>query len=140
LKGLIADSMERSWGADAIAEALAAPGARLRLAERRAGDLLGFVLARRIVDFLEIDLVGVRLEYRRCGIARSLLEGLIEDEAGAGLAEARLELASSNDAARDLYAGIGFMVVGRRTRYYPDGVDALLLSRLISSEGSVPPQ
>jgi ribosomal-protein-alanine N-acetyltransferase len=57
-----------------------------------------------------------------------------------GLAEARLELAASNDPARGLYERLGFMVVGRRKRYYPDGDDALLLSRMISSGRSAPPQ
>ncbi len=97
-------------------------------------------MARRIADLLEIDLVGVRAEHRRAGIARSLLAGLIEEETEMSLAEARLELAASNDAARALYLGLGFMVVGRRKRYYPDGDDALLLSRMIFSGRSVPPQ
>ena len=132
--------MEGGWGADSISSALAGSGARVRLAEGGDGLLLGFVLARRVVDLLEIDQVGVRPEQRRCGVARSLLESLIEDEVGMGLAEARLELAASNDPARGLYEGLGFMVVGRRKRYYPDGDDALLLSRMISSGRSAPPQ
>jgi ribosomal-protein-alanine N-acetyltransferase len=140
LEALIAESMEGGWGPDSISSALAGSGARVRLAEGGDGLLLGFVLARRVVDLLEIDLVGVRPEQRRCGVARSLIESLIEDEVGMGLAEARLELAASNDPARGLYEGLGFMVVGRRKRYYPDGDDALLLSRMISSGRSAPPQ
>ena len=138
LQALIADSAERGWGPGPISAAIAVTGARVRLAEGSDGVLLGFVLARRIIDLLEIDLVGVRAEHRRKGIASSLLDRLIEDETEAGLAEARLELAASNDPARGLYMGLGFMVVGRRTRYYPDGDDALLLSRMISSGRSVP--
>ena len=107
---------------------------------KRCGVPPGFVWARRIVDLLEVDLVGVRVEHRRCAVARSLLGRLIEDETMAGLVEARLELAASNDPARGLYVGLGFMVVGRRTRYYPDGDDALLFSRLIFPGRSVPPQ
>jgi ribosomal-protein-alanine N-acetyltransferase len=111
----------------------------VRIAEGNDGAQLGFVLARRIADLLEIDLVGVRAEHRRRGIARSLLDELIEDETQAGLAEARLELAASNDPALALYESLGFMVVGRRTRYYPDGDDALLLSRITLTGRSVPP-
>jgi ribosomal-protein-alanine N-acetyltransferase len=115
------------------------PEARVRMAEGGDGAPLGFVLARWIVDLLEIDLVEVRTEHRRRGIARSLLDELIEDETGAGIAQARLELAASNDPALGLYTGLGFMVVGRRTRYYPDGDDALLLSRITLTGRSVPP-
>ena len=131
---------EHGWSRDAVAGAVEAPGARVRLAEGIDGVVLGFVFARRIVDLLEIDLVGVGRRHRRCGVARSLLTSLIEEETAAGLAEARLELAASNDPAHALYAGLGFMVVGRRTRYYPDGDDALLLSRMTFSGRSVPPQ
>ena len=96
-------------------------------------------LTARIVDLLEIDLVGVQTEHGRRGIAQMLLDELIEDETRAGLAEARLELAASSDPALGLYTGPGFMVVGRRTRYYPDGDDALLLSRITLTGRSVPP-
>jgi ribosomal-protein-alanine N-acetyltransferase len=139
LKVLIADSMQGGWSADSISAAVGIPAARVRIAEGNDGAQLGFVLARRIADLLEIDLVGVRAEHRRRGIARSLLDELIEDETQAGLAEARLELAASNDPALALYESLGFMVVGRRTRYYPDGDDALLLSRITLTGRSVPP-
>jgi ribosomal-protein-alanine N-acetyltransferase len=139
LAALIHASAERGWGPDSISSAIAASGGRVRLAQASDGGLLGFVLARRILDLLEIDLVGVRREHRRSGIARELLNGLIEDEAGKGLVEVRLELAASNEPASGLYAGLDFVVVGRRTRYYPDGDDAVLLSRMISSGRSLPP-
>ena len=140
LSALIGEIMEGAWGADSVSSALAGSGARVRLAEAGDGLLIGFVLARRVADLLEIDLVGVRPARRRSGVARSLIDSLIEDEVGMGLAEARLELAASNDPARGLYEGLGFMVVGRRKRYYPDGDDALLLSRMIFSARSTPPQ
>jgi ribosomal-protein-alanine N-acetyltransferase len=140
LAALVSETSEPGWSSAAVAGAVEVPGARVRIAEGGAGVLLGFVLARRIVDLLAIDLVGVGPAHRRSGIARVLLDKLIEDETQAGLAEARLELAASNGPARALYMGLGFVVVGRRTRYYPDGDDALLLSRMILSGRSVPPQ
>jgi ribosomal-protein-alanine N-acetyltransferase len=138
LHDLILQSVEMPWSRPAISEALENLGARCRLAEGLGGSPLGFVLARRISDLLEIDLVGVRPAARRRGVARSLLESLIDEEIAAGAVEARLELAESNDSARALYTGLDFMVVGRRTRYYPDGDAALLLSRTISQGRSLP--
>lgn len=129
----------QAWSLDGVASALEARGARVLLAETGSNPPAGFVVARRIGDGLEIDLVGVRAAARRRGVARSLLEALIEAEVAKGLSEARLELAATNAAARALYAGLGFMVVGTRTRYYPDGADALLLSRLISPPGRPSP-
>jgi ribosomal-protein-alanine N-acetyltransferase len=139
LVALVADSTQGARMADSISAAFRMPEARVRMAKGGDGAQLGFALARRIVDLLEIDLGGVQTEHGRRGIARSRLDELIEDETRAGLAEAQRELAASNDPALGLYAGLGFMVVGRRTRYYPDGDDALLLSRITLTGRSVPP-
>jgi ribosomal-protein-alanine N-acetyltransferase len=40
----------------------------------------------------------------------------------------QLEVRASNQPARALYARAGFVVDGRRPRYYPDGEDAVLMS------------
>lgn len=136
---------EAGWTQAQLQSSLMGASARVRVAvdsdsdsiegaNAMAPDILGFVLARRIADSLEIDLVAVTPSKRRLGIGRSLLSRLIEAESRSGLGEARLELASSNDPARALYQGLGFVVVGKRKRYYPDGDDALLLSRRNVSE------
>lgn len=134
LEALAKRSMDRAWSRDQIEGALMGAEARACLMERlpsegEAVHPVGFVLARRFGDLLEIDLVGVDPASRRRGVARRLLENLIEGERTLGMAEARLELAASNAAALALYEGLGFVVVGRRSRYYPDGDDALLLTK-----------
>ncbi len=133
LEGLVANCFADGWGAAALVPAVCGREARawlaLRVANGAESELLGFVLARRILDLLEIDLVGVGPGVRRGGVARGLLIQLLEIERSEGLAEARLELSARNAPAAALYAGLGFVVVGRRPRYYPDGSDALLLSR-----------
>lgn len=121
-----------AWGEAALAGALTGRDARAWLALQDAetdSAVIGFVLARRIVDLIEIDLVGVCPAARRGGLAGRLLTRLLESERCDGLVEARLELSSDNAAAAGLYGALGFVVVGRRPRYYPDGSDALLLSR-----------
>lgn len=131
LRGVVQACFPDSWGEGSLAGALQGPSARAWLAahEQAAGSaVIGFVLARRILDLLEIDLVGVDPMSRRGGIAARLLARLIEAERAAGGAEVRLELSAANAAASALYAGLGFVVVGRRPRYYPDGSDALLLT------------
>ena len=116
-----------------MAQALADPMGRIRLAGRAGSDPVGFLAARRVAELVEIDLLGVAPEQRRCGIAAALLADLIEREAAAGAHELRLELREANVGARALYAGLGFVVVGRRSRYYPDGENALLLTRTLST-------
>lgn len=126
---LAAGAMDHPWSAGQVREALAAPGACLVCHDDEAGALAGFVLGRRVArDLVEIDLVAVAPSHRRTGIGRALLEALIAAEREAGVRELRLELAETNVAALGLYSRVGFVVVGRRARYYPDGEDALLLT------------
>ena len=126
---LLARSMSEPWTQLQLAEALALTSARGKWAFSDTDDSIGFVLGRRIADLLEIDLVGVDPGHRRKGIAAELLRVLLVEEGATGMIEARLELDATNAPARALYEQLGFVVVGERARYYPDGGDALLLSR-----------
>lgn len=130
---LVEAAMDHPWTRGQVASALEHRHSRVVLAleEPTAREVLpiGFVFARRISDLLEIDLVGVAPGCRRAGVGRAMLTNLLDAERSGGQLEARLELAASNRAARALYEGLGFMVVGRRSRYYPDGDDALLLTK-----------
>jgi len=126
---LAARAMDRPWTTGQIHDALASPSACLMCHDDASGALAGFVLGRRVDrDVVEVDLVAVAPERRRAGIGRALLEELIAAERDGGVTEFRLELAASNAAALALYSAVGFVVVGRRARYYPDGEDALLLT------------
>lgn len=151
LAALIAEAGLAAWSEAQLAGTCRDPGARTRLAfaapasgplpgpRSNAGEPgpdftggpIGFVLARRILELVEIDLVGVAPTHRRRGLARELLGDLLRTEREAGAREARLELAEGSAAARALYEGLGFVVVGRRARYYPGGEDALLLTRVL---------
>jgi len=64
---------------------------------------------------------------RRRGVASALVRAALDL---APAAEARLECRASNAAARRLYAGLGFAETGVRRRYYADGEDAALLTRV----------
>ena len=90
----------------------------------------GFVLARNLREECEILALGVLPESRRRGIARQLMTAAAREAAESGSASLVLEVAADNDPARLLYAGLGFISVGRRPRYYRrrnQAVDALIL-------------
>ena len=130
LADLTARAMPHPWTGDQLGAALADPRVRLRLRAGEVGpDPIACVLGRAVAsDLVEIDLVAVDPAHRRRGVGRALLEAFLAEAAAAGARECRLELARDNAAAFALYVGVGFVVVGRRERYYPDGADALLLS------------
>jgi ribosomal protein S18 acetylase RimI-like enzyme len=68
-------------------------------------------------------------------VARALLDAALRDETAGGVRTALLEVRASNLAARAFYASSGFVAVGRRSRYYADGEDALLMTR--SARGGI---
>ncbi|WP_114451478.1 ribosomal protein S18-alanine N-acetyltransferase [Halopolyspora algeriensis] len=89
----------------------------------------------------EIHTIAVDPEYRRQGIGRALLRGLLS-KADEWRARTFLEVRTDNDAAIALYREHGFEIVGLRKRYYqPSGADAHTMSRPAQSsveESGVP--
>lgn len=64
--------------------------------------------------------------YRRHGLGRDLMVALADRAVADGARHLTLEVRSSNEAARSLYAGLGLAPVGVRPGYYGDE-DALIL-------------
>lgn len=110
------------WGADAISLQLALPGVFALLDPRG-----GMVLARVAGDEAEILTLAVEPRARRQGVATALLARILAEAARRGAGAMLLEVSVGNAAARALYRRAGFVGIGRRPGYYPDGSDALIL-------------
>ncbi len=94
-----------------------------------ADELVGYAIISRYDDAYHVMNVCTEPNRRRAGIARQLLDHVIED-AGGPHARLTLEVRPSNVAARELYDSLGFLAVGVRKRYYrDDGEDALIMWR-----------
>ena len=92
--------------------------------------IVGYICFWLICGELQIQNLAIRPEYRRLGIAQALLEDVIERCRQQGMNSVWLEVREDNHAAIGLYLGCGFVISGRRKKYYQDGEDALLLSRI----------
>ncbi len=99
--------------------------ALLYVAEQRERPV-GFFLAWKILDELELVDIAVSSEARRQGVALSLLTWLVEFARRESCLFIHLEVRAANLAAQGLYGALGFQQVGRRAHYYRDGEDALL--------------
>lgn len=129
---LAASALREAWSEAGFAETAAGVDTCLLVA--RCGDALaGYVLARRVVDELHVLSLAVAGPLRRRGLGRALLATL--EAAWPGAATVQLEVRDANAAARAFYAALGYREVGRRRRYYPDGEDAILLSRAREAAG-----
>ncbi|MFP4150133.1 MAG: ribosomal protein S18-alanine N-acetyltransferase, partial [Nitriliruptoraceae bacterium] len=91
--------------------------------------IVGAALGQVLVDEGHVLDLAVAPAVRGHGLGRRLLTALLDELAARGAVAHTLEVRPSNLAALALYRGSGFVVEGRRRRYYPDGEDALLLWR-----------
>lgn len=127
-----------AWSATIMAAELSMPGVFAYLSEATFNDETGgMILARTVADEAEILTLAVVPAARRQGIARALVDAAAAHARAQGAARFFLEVATSNLPAQALYRRAGFVQVGIRRRYYPDGSDALVLSRGITSAADV---
>lgn len=120
-----------AWSAAAIAGQLALPGT-VGLLDPDGG----MAILRVAADEAEILTLAVHPAARRRGLGARLVNGAMALAAEAGAAAMLLEVAEDNLAAAALYARAGFAAVGRRPRYYPGGVAALVLRAALRPCGS----
>lgn len=84
-----------------------------------------------VLDEEEIQLVATAEMYRRCGRGAKVLQALTEEAARRGVKRIFLEVRVSNADAQKLYLKHGFVGAYCRSRYYPDGEDALVMKKEI---------
>ncbi len=102
----------------------ARPHSRVLVA-RCADRVVGFAIYWIVVDEAHLLNFAVHPAYRRLGIARKLLDAVLEEARRIGLLRATLEVRVSNDGAIALYEEAGFVTVAMRRGYYQDtGEDA----------------
>lgn len=96
----------------------------------------GFVVGWLIAGELQVLELAVHPDHRRRGLGDALVRKLLGDCGCECDVAATLEVRADNAAAAALYRSLGFAGVGRRRGYYPDGCDALLMTR---EPGPLPP-
>ncbi len=79
-----------------------------------------------------ISKVMVAPAHRREGIAKAMLQALIQYAAQAGMRELTLEVRESNIPARSLYTAFGFKNLGKRRNFYHSPKeDAVIMTKVL---------
>ncbi|HEV7602841.1 MAG TPA: ribosomal protein S18-alanine N-acetyltransferase, partial [Bradyrhizobium sp.] len=110
-------SFHRGWGEGEFEQMLAERNTlvhRLRLGRKT----IGFAVSRMAADEAEILSIAVEPSHRGRGLSRNLLLTHLGHLAGHGVRAVFLEVEENNQPARRLYDRAGFVVTGRRERYY----------------------
>lgn len=79
--------------------------------------------------------IAVISEYRRMGVASSLMKEAIKGLAVYNANECFLEVRTSNESAIALYKKLGFDIVRTISHYYQDGADAYVMARHLNDFG-----
>ena len=94
------------------------------------GEIVGFYIASKVLDLVEIFTIAVDEDYRKRGIGKELLSHLIEKSKESGAREIWLEVSVKNFKAIELYEKFGFEKDGIRKNYYQKlGEDAYNMKR-----------
>lgn len=124
------------WPASAFTDLLGAPHARIRVAIDERDALVGYCVLLSAADEGEIANIAVVPDVRRRGVAGQLLDDALHAAEQSGVRAVYLEVRTSNEAARSLYASRAFMPVGRRRAYYRNPLEDALVLRWESGASS----
>lgn len=122
------------WPAQFFLTEMFAPGRFQRLLLDPDEHLVGYLFAAWQYLDLHVLKIAVLPDHRRRGLARRLMaaaEAHAREMAGETLT---LEVRPSNGSAIGLYAALGYAVAGRRSSYYPDGEDALVMTKRLPDD------
>lgn len=121
-----------AWSAPNMRNLLAMPGCCAWVVATESG-LAGMVIARKALDEAEILTICVAPDYRRRGVAQTLIERMSESMKRAKVEKIFLEVRADNAAARSLYMAAGYNRCGFRANYYSDGGNAIVMCAKLSN-------
>ena len=119
LQRLHAELFATSWAIETWTAYLAEPANVLRIVKcsENAG-VVGFAVARGVLDEAEVLSLGVAPACRHQGLASQLMRSVLEALSTRGITRVFLEVGETNGRARDLYESFGFEQIGLREAYY----------------------
>lgn len=91
------------------------------------GVVIGYAGISSIAPDSDLQTLAVAPKFQGEGLGKHLLVSALERARERGATSMILEVRADNVAAQRLYAAEGFETIATRTRYYPDGSDALIM-------------
>jgi ribosomal-protein-alanine N-acetyltransferase len=98
------------------------------------GNVCGYICPMLVIDEGHILNVAVHPIFRGKGIGRILVRKVIDECRERGAEYISLEVRTSNSIAISLYRHIGFVITGRRRKYYENGEDAFIMEYIFSNK------
>ena len=93
--------------------------------------MIAYSFAMHFLDEMHINKIAVERLHRRRGLARMLMEEAIIFARAHDIRTVALEVRASNEPAQAFYRSLGFDESYRRSRYYPDGETAVVMTLVV---------
>ena len=94
------------------------------------GDVvIGYVGSQTVLGETDMMNIAVHPDYRNQGVAKNLIQTLMDTLSGQGSHSLMLEVRQSNEPAKNLYASLGFETVRIRKNYYRNPKENALILR-----------
>ena len=135
-RDLIETGLGWRYGHDAMLRFVRDPNAVV-LAARARQQPIGFAVMQFDDERAHLVLLAVRATHQRRGIARRMLDWLVETALTAGMQSIHVELRADNRTAHALYRALGFSEVLRIPGYYQGREAALRMIRMLRAPGIV---
>lgn len=124
-----------AWPFDMFVGELALTDTRGYWVVEDAGRVVAYCGLMCVLPLADVQTIAVIPEYEGRGIGSHLLRTMIERAVNSSATDLLLEVRADNPRAQGLYERFGFESIHRRPRYYRDGVDAIIMRKvLIPSE------
>ena len=107
------------------------------LVARHADNVAGFAIMKFGDERAHLVLLAVRPAFQRRGIARQIIQWLVESATIAGVASLHVELRARNTDAHAFYRAIGFAETLRLPGYYSGRETAIRMIRMLRSPEGV---
>lgn len=101
------------------------------------GQIVGYIIYSMICEDADLLRIAVLPEYRRCGIAQRLIAYMMYDCKEHNIQNIFLEVRRSNEAARSLYARMGFEQISVRNNYYSNPVEDGIVMKKENIDGII---
>ncbi len=116
-----------AWSFPLVVSELTGAG-RDTLVALEGDEIFGYAVTMTAGEVVDLLRIAVHPQWRRRGVARTLLEEVRARAEGLQADRVLLEVRVGNAPARAFYEAAGFTRIARRPHYYRDGADALVLA------------
>ena len=125
---------DQPWSREAFEEEIEREDVGIGMVAEDEGLVVGFLTGMAVVDEFHMHNLAVHPDYRGRGVARGLIKAAESLCRQREFRRILLEVREDNQAARNLYLGLGFEAAGTREDYYGPGQNANVYMKHLGPE------